>query len=145
MDRTAVTLFLLAGLAGILSGCSKTSTATKATVESVAPSSPKADPNQTASQRLRAVAWVYSGKDGSTQKLKFGDGDKVIISEFNIKRGNFTRSLLYRIVDEEGRRLTMHFADDGGASVSGIQALVGDRLEFPTGGAFGINGVYDPQ
>jgi|SRR5262245_13289175 len=142
MDRTAIGLFLLACA---LAGCSKTSTATKAAVETIAPSNPKTNPNETASQRLRAVAWVYSGKDGSTQKLKFGGNDKVIISEYTIARGNYTRSLLYRIVNEEGHRLTMHFADDGGASVSGIQALVGDRLEFPTGGAFGIKGIYDPE
>jgi hypothetical protein len=135
---------LIVGLA-FVSGCSKNSSAAKTSVGVVEASLPVANPKQTASERLRAATWVYAGKDGSTQRLRFGADGRVAVSETHPTFGNKASSFLYRIVSEDGERLTLHIADDTGASVTGIQAVVGERLEFPTGGAFGINGVYEAR
>jgi hypothetical protein len=125
-------------------GCSKTPSSNAATqvVESAAGSSGAV---QSASQRLRAVTWVGSVKDGARQTLRFGDDGKVLVSQVDPKRGPTTHTYIYRIVQEEGERLIMHFADQAGTSVSGIHVTVTRGLEFSPGGAFEMNGRYDPE
>ena len=140
MDRAAIFILVLAAV----SGCSKGPPANSSTevVEAVTISSYS---HQSASQRLRAVKWVGLGKDGARQTLKFSDSGEVTISVNHPQRGLITHSYIYRIVKEEGDRLTLHFADHAGTSVSGIQASVARSLEFPAGGAFEISGRYDAE
>lgn len=125
-------------------GCSKTSSTiiSSQVVESAAGNSATV---RSASQRLKAVTWIGPVKDGSRQKLRFGDDGKVLVSQVDPKRGPITHTYIYRIVKEEGKRLLVHFADQTGTSVSGIHLTVARGLDFSPGGAFEMNGHYDPE
>jgi hypothetical protein len=125
-------------------GCSKTPSTNAATqvVESAAGG---AGAVQSASQRLKAVTWIGLDKDGARQSLRFGDDGKVVVSQVDPKRSPITHTYIYRIVKEEGDRLTLHFADELGTSVSGIHVTVARGLDFSPGGAFEMNGHYDPE
>jgi hypothetical protein len=125
-------------------GCSK-APSTNTSPQVVETAAGNSDTAQSASQRLRAVTWVGSVKDGARQTLRFGDDGKVSVSHVDPKRGPITHAYIYRIVKEEGERLIVHFADESGTSVSGIQLTVARGLDFSPGGAFEMNGHYDPE
>ena len=143
MLRFILTVFGLTLLTGS-HGCKPNSASPQATtVEPISSQPVFVVPSAT--QRLQTGSWFQSGPNGSTKTIQFIPEGRVMVTDQEPRRAPSTTVLVYKVAVDEGDHLVIDFSDGAGAQAKGIRVDVSPALRFPSGGAFGLEGIFMPR